>query len=132
MVTRQIIFAAIAVMMALSVTNASAQTVEVLGNVTLQSYSINTPVSIYTNEPILKAGFNGPEFNLSLGDTNPTIIGSSALTSGNYVVELRGTTTGDYGGTLSLKSHVPEPDNWLLMISGIGLIGFIVYRSKSV
>lgn len=63
--------------------------------------------------------------------------GANGLASGNYFLEAKGwvidpSVGGSYGGTANLVlAPVPEPGEWALMLSGLGLIGFMVRRRTS-
>ncbi len=67
--------------------------------------------------------------NYVLPGTSLSYVSPTALTAGNYVVEIRGTSAGNFAGTLSVTA-VPEPDALGMMISGLGLLGFIASRRK--
>lgn len=49
---------------------------------------------------------------------------------GLYVVEIRGTTAGSFGGTLSITA-VPEASTSILLVAGLLLLGFTVVRSRT-
>ncbi|MDI1298128.1 FxDxF family PEP-CTERM protein [Methylotenera sp.] len=56
------------------------------------------------------------------------------LGSGMYSLHIAGTATGpkaSYAGTLSV-SPVPEPETYGMMLAGLGLMGFVARRRKSV
>ena len=58
---------------------------------------------------------------------------TGTLAVGNYTLRLQGLTEpggGSYAGTITL-APVPEPGEWALMMSGLGLIGFMVRRRTS-
>lgn len=71
--------------------------------------------------------------NFSFGDVAISTIGPINLSSGLYVVEVRGTTAGNFGGGLSLApvSSVPEPQTYALLLVGLVLIGVLRLRRKS-
>ena len=57
---------------------------------------------------------------------------TSQLDSVSYTLRLSGVTSGpgSYNGSITV-SPVPEPGEWALMMSGLGLIGFMVRRRTS-
>jgi len=57
-------------------------------------------------------------------------IASSLLPSGSYVLEIRGTTAGNFGGSVSVTS-VPEPESFALLALGLGLVGFFARKRKA-
>lgn len=55
---------------------------------------------------------------------------STYLQSGPYVLEVRGTGQGAFGGTLSLTPAIPEPEKYAMLLAGLGFV-FTVMRRKS-
>jgi hypothetical protein len=53
---------------------------------------------------------------------------------GDYFIHIAGVSTGTagYTGTLSLVSPVPEPETYAMMLAGLGFMGFVSRRRKSV
>ncbi|MCL4472128.1 MAG: FxDxF family PEP-CTERM protein [Sulfuricella sp.] len=81
----------------------------------LQAWSTAIPISM--------AGVSG----------TVAVINPITLASGNYILEVRGDVAGTFGGSYAgilNISPVPEPGEWVLMLSGLGLIGFIAARRK--
>lgn len=68
--------------------------------------------------------------NYPLPGANVSIVGPTYLAAGQYVIGLRGTSTGTFGGILSILP-VPEPDGFALCLVGFGLLGFAAYRRQS-
>jgi hypothetical protein len=72
---------------------------------------------------------------ISMGGVTGTVavINPITLGSGNYILEVRGdavgTAGGSYSGVLNI-APVPEVEEWLMMLAGLGLIGFIIARSR--
>ena len=62
------------------------------------------------------------------------VINPITLGAGSYVLEIRGdvvgTNGGSYAGTLNI-SPVPEPQEWALLLAGLGLIGFVATRRRT-
>jgi len=59
---------------------------------------------------------------------------TKTLANGSYSVNILGTTTGLAGGNYTFSAAaepVPEPDGWMMLIAGLGLMGFMVRRRKS-
>lgn len=73
--------------------------------------------------PISGAGFSG-----TVAVINPITLGT-----GNYVLEVigevTGTAGGSYAGVLNI-SPVPEAGEWILLLFGLGMIGFIAVRRR--
>jgi len=59
--------------------------------------------------------------NYPLPGASVSIVSPTNLTTGQYVVELRGTSAGVFAGTLSL-SPVPEPEGVVLALAGLGAL----------
>jgi len=64
--------------------------------------------------------------DIPLQGVDVSIISPTNLTSGSYVVELRGNNVGSFGGTLSITSAVPEPQVYLMLLSGLSLLLLLV------
>ena len=65
------------------------------------------------------AGVDSWSSNINLGSANVSLIPATALTAGEYVLEIRGTTNaGTFAGSLSL-SPVPEPSQAGLLVAGL-------------
>ena len=65
---------------------------------------------------------------ISFGSLDGSVPGSS------YFLHIAGTNVGNatYNGTLSITSAVPEPETYGMMLAGLGLMGFVARRRKSV
>ena len=57
-------------------------------------------------------------------------IAPTTLSSGYYVLEVRGDNKGSFAGALSI-SPVPEPETFALLLAGLALIGVLRLRRKS-
>jgi hypothetical protein len=71
--------------------------------------------------------------NWHTGGNSGSSLGVTNLTPGNYEFMVTGigggAVGGSYGGSLAI-SPVPEPGEWALMASGLGLLGFIASRNR--
>ena len=67
------------------------------------------------------------------GVVSTALLSPITLASGNYNLQVSGMVTGTgggtYGGGINI-SPVPEPSEGALLISGIGMMGFLVARRK--
>jgi hypothetical protein len=56
--------------------------------------------------------------------------GTMSLGAGTYVATVGGTTTGTQGGIyqIQMATTVPEPSEWMMMLAGLILVGFMVKR----
>lgn len=66
--------------------------------------------------------------NYPLPGVNVSIVSPTDLTAGNYVIELRGTSIGNFGGTLSV-TPVPEPQAGVMLMAGLAML-VLVWRSR--
>ena len=61
------------------------------------------------------------------------VISPITLGAGSYVLEIRGdvvgTAGGSYAGALNI-SPVPEPQEWALLLAGLGVLGFVALGRK--
>src|SRR5271169_925345 len=111
-----------------------------LGNIfginNLQSSLYSGTLDITTGRPssgaLVEAGtvtqLSGPGYSGTVDVISPITLGS-----GNYILEVggnvSGTAGGSYTGTLNI-SPVDEPEEWVLLLFGLGLIGFIATRRR--
>jgi len=62
-----------------------------------------------------------------------TVLNPTALTAGNYTLQIRGavigTSGGSYAGVLNV-TPVPEAETYALFLAGLGFMGFISRRRK--
>lgn len=59
---------------------------------------------------------------------------SSTLLSGSYHLNLSGIGSGAFGGNYTVAAvaqPVPEPDGWMLFLSGLAVTGFVAFRRRS-
>jgi hypothetical protein len=49
---------------------------------------------------------------------------------GDYFIHVTGLGKGSYSGTISV-SAVPEAETYVMMLAGVGLMGFVARRRKS-
>jgi len=63
------------------------------------------------------------------GGTQAYVAPTNLTAAGYYVVELRGTSIGNFGGTLSITA-VPESDSLALMAAGLGMLGLVLARRR--
>jgi hypothetical protein len=81
----------------------------------------------------LMATSNLLTFNGAGWTASSAIISPLMLTAGSYILHVTGnvvgTSGGNYAGVLNIAA-VPEADEWLLMLAGFSLIGFITNRRK--
>jgi hypothetical protein len=100
--------------------------------VNINSYSANL-----TFNPFTLTDSSGT--TIATGSFSPTFAGQQAssinLVSGLiYSLNINGNnangSSGTYSGVLTLSPPVPEPSEWLLMLMGFGLAGFVAGRLK--
>ncbi|MBI3433115.1 MAG: FxDxF family PEP-CTERM protein [Hydrogenophilales bacterium] len=108
--------------------------------VTLQFGSGSTPVYDISNFAITLKDVNGIVYGIdstfdSSGALNlgATLLPSTVAAPGFYQFVVSGTTAGTaggiYAGALS-AAPVPEPQTWLTLLAGLGLVGMMVERIK--
>ena len=81
----------------------------------------NLQLGLYTGQNALWAGPVGGGVTLS----------SNLLTNTNYFLKITGTTSGTLGGAYTTAiSAVPEAESWVMMLAGLGLVGFVLRRNN--
>lgn len=96
----------------------------------------NLQSSLYSGTPdtgvLVEGGVvnqvSGPGFSGTI-----VVIDPITLQSGNYFLQVSGDVTGTSGGSYTGVmniSAVPEAKEWALLLSGLGLIGFIAARRR--
>ncbi len=55
---------------------------------------------------------------------------TTPLSAGTYDFKITGTSAGSYTGGISCVTAVPEPSESALILSGVGMLGFIAARRK--
>ena len=69
----------------------------------------------------------------SWGSGTAQVINPMTLGAGDYVVQIRGQVTGQFGGSYAgviNVAPVPEPSGVVLALAGMGLLGFASLRAK--
>ena len=114
-----------------------------------QSATVGTAVTINLDIPVSPGTeFSLANFGVAFWDSLDNVIVSDVQTSVNdltvsifanlssaigyqFVVtgNVTGTLGGGYGGILA-AAPVPEPNDWMMMLAGLGLIGMMVSRSR--
>jgi hypothetical protein len=56
-----------------------------------------------------------------------TTILPSNVSGGQFVLELRGTNQGNFGGNLTV-TPVPEPETLAMMLAGLGVVGSLIRK----
>ena len=72
--------------------------------------------------------------NVLAGVTGTTQI-TDILSNGNYFVTVSGTPIGLAGGNYTFAvavQAVPEPNGWVMLLAGLGMIGFVTLRRRNV
>jgi len=91
----------------------------------IYTFSPNAGVNGFLgDESFSAAGVQGIQVwstNYPLPGSNVSIISPTNLTAGDYVIELRGSNMGNFGGTLSI-TPVPEPQFFMMLLAGLGLL----------
>ena len=96
------------------------------GSFTLTSFDLGTYVGgVFTAiESGIVSNFSNGKFSGFFGlTTGDTLAGSLAL-------RLVGSGNGTYNGTISV-SAVPEAETYVMLLAGVGLMGFVARRRKS-
>lgn len=69
---------------------------------------------------------------LSFGAFTVASLDVANLTGGLYVLEIRGTNQGSFGGTISFATPVPEPEALAMLLAGLGLMSGVGLRRRFV
>lgn len=99
-----------------------------------------TEVSFYQDNGVVGVGGGDVLIGTSLIIPNgTTAFPSATLTGGNYYIKVSGDLNsvpvlgqnfGNYNGTGRIAA-IPEPSEWALMLSGLGLMGFMARRRRN-
>jgi hypothetical protein len=120
--------------------NSSASIGRVVGSglfVDTYTFSLGSPGTVFGGAfALFTEGFQveliDSSFNSFGVDTNPSDGYSfSGLSAGSYALQFAGFSTsvnGVYGGTVAA---IPEPETYALMLAGLGLVGFMARRRRS-
>ncbi len=112
-----------------SIPNASVATS--LTSINLASSTISgLAVSLYEGASLVESGVSTNLGSFGWQASLPSV----SLLAGNYSLDVTGTaseTGGSYGGTLKVAAPVPEPTEGALLLSGLGLMGFIATRRRN-
>jgi hypothetical protein len=87
-----------------------------------------------TNISGFTATISGGSFGAPTAITSPSYLFAD-LSPGSYTMTFKGTATGAFPGiygTFFSVAAVPEPDTWLMLVIGAGLIGFQLRRKQKV
>ncbi len=106
-----------------------------VGNLSERIYTYNNAVGIngfLGDASLASTGVTGVEVwstNYPLPGAEVSIVSPTDLTAGSYVVELRGSTIGNFAGTLSI-SPVLEPETYGMLLAGLVVICLLACRRK--
>lgn len=112
------------------------------------SFSIADPGSLSGNAVAVNFGpYNILGLTVTLQDATFAVIGSDAnpsdgfsfsgLAAGSYALNVLGFATGTEGGFyaggfITETAPIPEPETYAMLLAGLGMIGFMVRRRRSV
>lgn len=111
-------------------------------NMLLAGAVMNTPMTFGSTKlfdidslsAVLFAGLGAS--GTPLGNLSGNYISQSGvLPVGDYSVRITGIATGSVGGSYTYAAFVqsvPEPEGYAMFFAGLGLIGWITYRRKSI
>lgn len=101
----------------------------------LQSSLYSGTIDPVTGKPsgLLQAWSTPVPVSNSGGVFTFSTISPTSLAAGSYTLEIRGDVVGIYGGSyfgLLSVSPVPDAAEWMMILSGLGVIGLLVVRRK--
>ena len=103
-----------------------------INNISARLYQGNGPFASGTT-PLMQA-WSTP-FNAAPGVTgSTTVISLPSLSANTYTLEIRGDLVGVAGGSYSgvlNVSPIPEPENYALLLAGLGLLAFATRRKAN-
>lgn len=108
-----------------------------VGGSGFSSVAVNLALSPYLNISNLQLGlYSGQNAlgGLLVGPVGSGVTLSQMLmTNTDYSLKVTGVTSGTLGGSYTLAiAAVPEAQNWLMMLSGLSMLGLIAWRSGRV